>query len=52
MLDRKDLEVSSIALEDTAPFERSIKSLSIDNNATSPSSPANILVDLEFACLL
>ena len=51
-LDRKDLKASSIALEDTAPPERSTKSPSTDNNATSPSSLANISADPEFACLL
>ena len=50
-LDRKDLKVLSIALEDTAPPERSVESPSTDNNTTSLSSPANILVDPEFACL-
>ena len=51
-LDYKDLEVSSITLEDTAPPERSIKSPSTNNNTTSPSSPANVSVDLEFTCFL
>ena len=52
-LDRKDLEVLSIALEDTTPSsERFTKLPSTDNNTTSPSSLANVLVDLEFACLL
>ena len=51
-LDREDLEVSSIALEDAAP-ERSIELPSIDNNTTSPSSSlANVLVDPKFAYLL
>ena len=51
-LDRKDLEVSSITLEDTTSPERSIKSPSTNNNTTSPSSPANVSIDPEFACLL
>ena len=52
-LDREDFKVSAIALEDIAPPpERSVKSPSTDNNATSPTSPANILADLEFARLL
>ena len=53
-LDREDFEVSSIALEDTAPPEQSIESPSADNNNgnAGPSSPANVSVDPEFACLL
>ena len=51
-LDREDLEVSSIALEDTAPPERSVESPFTDNNTTSPSSLANVSADLEFARLL
>ena len=51
-LDRKDLEVLSIVLEDTVPSKRFIKLPSINNNTTSPSSLANISADPEFACLL
>ena len=53
MLDREDFEVSAIVLEDIAPpLERSVKSSFTNNNTTSPTSLANILVDPEFACLL
>ena len=52
VLDRKDFKVSAITLEEAAPPERSVKSPSTNNNTTSPSSPANVSVDLEFACLL
>ena len=53
MLDREDLEVLSIALENAAPpSKRSIGSPSADNNAIGPFSPANISVNPEFACLL
>ena len=54
-LDREDFEVSAIALEDTTPLpERSIESPSTNNNNSnaSPSSPAYISADPEFACLL
>ena len=52
-LDREDFKVLAIALEDIAlPFERSVKSLSIDNNTISLSPLANILVDPKFAYLL
>ena len=55
-MDREDLEVSSVALEDAAPFsKRSIRSLSTDNNngdASPSSSLANVLADPKFACLL
>ena len=51
-LDRKDFEVLAIALEDTASLERFVELPSTDNNAASPSSPANISVDPEFTCLL
>ena len=51
-LDREDFEVSSMALENIAPPSKwSARSPPIDNNA-SPSSPANVLVDPEFARLL
>ena len=39
-------------LEEAAPPEQSIDSPSTDNNITSPSFLANILVDLEFTRLL
>ena len=52
VLDREDFKVLAIVLEDTtSPLKRSIESPST-NNTTSPSTLANILVDLEFACLL
>ena len=52
-LDREDFKVLAIALEDIAPPpERSIKSPFTDNNTTSPTSLANILVDPKFVCLL
>ena len=51
-LDCEDLEVSSIALEDTTPpSKRFAKSPSTNNNATSPSSLATILADPKFARL-
>ena len=50
-LDREDFKVLAIALEDTTPLERFVKSLPINNN-TSPFSLANILVDPKFAYLL
>ena len=53
MLDRKDFEVLAIVLEDTTPLsKRSIESPSTNNNTTSPSFLANVLVDPKFACLL
>ena len=53
-LDYKDLEVSSITLEDTTPSSKRFAKLpSIDNNSNaSPSSLANILADPEFARFL
>ena len=55
-LDRKDFEVSSIALEGIAPSsKRSAGSLSTDNNNNGNASPfslANVSADPEFACLL
>ena len=51
-LDREDFKVSVIALEEAAFPKRFVDSPSIDNNTTSPSSPANISVDLEFIRLL
>ena len=52
-LDREDFKALVIALEDIAPLpERSIELPSTDNNATSPTSPANVLADPEFARLL
>ena len=52
-LDRKDLEVSSITLENTTLPERSTRLPSTDNSSNAgPSSLANILADPEFACLL
>ena len=53
-LDREDFEVSSTALEDAVPLERSVESPSTDNNngnAGTYSLP-NFLADLEFARLL
>ena len=50
-LDREDFEASATALEEAAPPERSVDSPSTDNNTTSPSSPANVSVDLEFTRL-
>ena len=51
-LDREDFKVSSIALEEAAPPKRSVESPSTDNNATSPTSLANISTDPELARLL
>ena len=50
-LDREDFKASAIALEEAVPPERSVDLSFTDNNATGPSSLANVLVDLEFACL-
>ena len=51
-LDREDFEVLAIVLEEAAPLERSVDSPSTNSNTISPSSPANVSVDLEFARLL
>ena len=50
-LDREDFKALVIVLEDTTPSKQFIKLPPIDNNI-SLSSLANILADLEFACLL
>ena len=52
-LDYEDFKVLAIAAEDTTPpLERSVEPPSTNNNVASLSSPANILVDPEFAYLL
>ena len=55
MLDREDLEVSSVVLEDTAPSTKQstgLPSTGNNNSNAGPSSPVNISADPKFARLL
>ena len=52
VLDCEDFEVSAMVLENIDPPPKwSVELSSADNNVAGPFSLANVLVDLEFACL-